>query len=267
MSIWSWVNQHRGWSIGVSLLIMVLIGAVAAYLLVFRASSTPLNLRQALRLYRARQETTGSAKSSDLPATGVYNYATSGHESLSILGMSRSFPSVTPMIVSGGGCLDVRWEPLTQHVEETTECPAKGRGVAVSSTTSIERIAGTTTRTVVSCPKGTYIRPPDAAAGNTWSTTCHSGSSLTVAARGAVLGRTTVTVDGHRVPAWHTRLTLYFRGSEDGVSPTDYWLSSANNLILRQHETVSIHQSAGPLGSVNYREAMSVTVRSLHPAA
>jgi hypothetical protein len=82
---------------------------------------------------------------------------------------------------------------------------------------------------------------------------------------GEVVGPTSVTVDGQKVPALHTRLTLNFSGSQSGTNPNDYWISLQDGLILRQRETVDVSQKAGPLGSVRYTEQMAITLASTAP--
>ena len=71
---------------------------------------------------------------------------------------------------------------------------------------------------------------------------------------------------GHAQPALHLRLTLAFSGSEAGTNPTDYWVSPSNGLILREQEAVNLSQRNGPLGSVSYREEMTVAIASLDAA-
>lgn len=265
MPVWSWVQHHRLLSIG-SGVIVVLVAAVAVvYLVFFRTAATPFSVRQAISLYR-HSHPTGSPSHPGLPGTGVYLYTTTGHEGLDLPGMNRTFPSPTPMIVSGSSCQTVRWEPITEHVEEFEQCAGPHGGLWMPSTTSLEQIAGQNTTTVMTCPQGTWLRPPSATAGETWSTTCHTGA-MAIEARGRVIGSTTVTVDGAAVRAWHTRLTLVFSGNESGTTPADYWLATSDNLILRQHETAHIAQQAGPLGSVRYQEQMTADLRSLTPVA
>ena len=101
MPIWTWVTQHRGWSIGMAMLLLLVAGIATAYYVLFRTASTPIGPRQAIKLYRDRQGP-ASRHRSGLPATGVYEYETTGQEGLSILGMSRQYPDRTPMIVTAG---------------------------------------------------------------------------------------------------------------------------------------------------------------------
>ena len=55
-----------------------------------------------------------------LPQPGVYTYATEGGEGLNLLGVQRSFPSSSSMVVTDGTCATVSWVPIEQHTENTT---------------------------------------------------------------------------------------------------------------------------------------------------
>jgi hypothetical protein len=86
-----------------------------------------------------------------------------------------------------------------------------------------------------------------------------------VAFAGRVIGLSGVNVKGREVPAIHTRLTLSFAGAEAGTNPTDYWVSTKDGVILRERETVDVHQGSGPLGSVRYGEQMGLVIDSTAP--
>ena len=125
MIVWQWVQQHRFLSVVVLALVIVSAASGTAWALVFRTVSSPVGIREALRMYRREQ--TGKMMSSlrtKLPAPGVYTYRTSGGESLNLVGVARSFPSSTSMIVADGRCATVSWVPITQHTEATTVCNA-----------------------------------------------------------------------------------------------------------------------------------------------
>lgn len=306
MPVFTWINQHRGWSVSISVLLLIVIGVAAAYFFFFRTTTTPLDLRQAIRLYRERQSTSWRHLRG-MPNDGVYEYSTSGQEGLSVLGINRHYPDRTTMIITGasggsgrpprpggsvasasdgsasdasapdasasdassrsgsvGQCATVQWEPVTQHIEGTKECRESDGSVAFRSATTLEQIAGITTRTVMTCPAGTFLRPPEPQIRQRWTTTCHQKGE-TVRAVGEVVGFSKVQIAGSAVPALHTKLIFYFRGSATGSSPTDYWLALQSNLILRQREKVHVSQQTGPLGSVVYSEEMSAQLLSLGP--
>jgi hypothetical protein len=264
MPVLSWFANHKFLVLGAGVAVLILGVVAGVWFFVLRDTSTPVNLRQALRLYRQDQRPGQSSEGADLPQPGVYRYQTSGHEQLSFAGINRQFPTATTMIVTDQKCATDKWEPLEQHMEGLVECPLGGGAYGITTALSYEEIAGTQTTDVIHCPVDTYLVPPHLHAGEQWHTVCHSTDERVVSS-GLVVGKTSVNVGGHQVPAIHTRLTLSFSGSESGTNPNDYWVSPQNGLILDQRETVDVSQQAGPLGSVKYSEQMAIEIASPMP--
>jgi hypothetical protein len=260
----TWAIHHRLLALGMGVTLLVAAIAAGVWVFVLRSPATPVDLSQALRLYRQGQYPGGAGNDSQLPPAGVYRYRTSGGEQLSIGNINRTFPAATEMIVTDAKCSTMKWEPFEQHVEGLVECPLNDGSRSITSAPSYEEIAGTQTTDVIDCPAGTYLVPPDPTTGERWHTRCHS-TGESVVFSGQVIGSSSVAVGGRRVPALHTRLTLTFSGSQSGTNPNDYWISVQSGLILRQRETVDVDQKAGPLGSVRYTEEMTITLSSLKP--
>jgi hypothetical protein len=264
MPAFTWLNQHKFFVLGAGVVFLIVAVAVGFWFFILRDTATPVNLRQALRLYKQDQYAGKTRDASALPPPGVYRYRTTGDEQLSFGGIKRLFPAATNMIVTEDGCATEKWEPFEQHMEGIVECPLKSGAYGITTTLSYEEIAGTQTTDVIHCPSDTYLVPPNAHAGERWHSVCHS-NGLNVDWSGAVIGKSAVNVGGHAVPAVHTRLTLSFSGAESGTNPNDYWISAKNGLILSQAETVDVSQSAGPLGSVRYSEQMAIKITSATP--
>jgi hypothetical protein len=263
MPVLTWINNHRLWTLGT--VCILLLGAAAAFwFFVLRSPGTPVGVQQAIRYYRQTQRSKSTGSKTTLPPSGVYRYGTSGGESLSIGGITRSFPAVTDLIVTDGRCATMAWEPLEQHVEEIVECPLPQGGFGATTFSSYEEIAGTKTTDRIACPATTYFVPPHPYVGEHWHAEC-SSTDQRVGLEGRVMGRTPIDVSGHSVSALHARITLDFSGSETGTNPNDYWIDPTDGLILRQHETVGIYQKAGPLGSVRYAEQMTIAIDSEVP--
>ncbi|MGD0747823.1 MAG: hypothetical protein ABSB68_08435 [Acidimicrobiales bacterium] len=263
MFVWQWVQQHRLLSVVVLVVIIVSSAGGTAWALVFRTVSSPVGLREALRIYRREQ--TGKALAtlrSRLPAPGVYTYRTAGGEGLSLMGVQRSFPSSTSMIVADGRCATISWVPITQHTEATTLCSAADGALQVPRLVTDESIAGTTTTSTVQCPATAYLLPAAAYPGEHWAVMCSLASPAEkVALAGEALGQATMEVGGHAVTVEHTRLTLTFTGTEHGTNPTDFWVVPSSGLIVRERETVGVTQ-----GGVRYDESMIATLTRLDPA-
>ncbi len=261
--VWHWVQQHRLLTVIALAIIIVGCAGGTAWALVFRTVSSPVGLREALRMYRKEQ--TGKMLTSlrnHLPAPGVYTYRTSGGESLNLVGVARSFPSSTSMIVDDGRCAKVTWVPITQHTEETSFCNAPNGALTVPKLVTDESIAGATTTSTITCPASTYLLPPAARTGQRWSATCSlANPAEKIGLTGEALGRTTMVVGGHPVSVTHSRLMFTFTGSEHGTNPTDFWIEPASGLIVRERETVAVTQ-----GGVRYDENMDATLAGLSPA-
>jgi hypothetical protein len=260
--VWHWVQQHRVLSVLILAIVIVSSAGGTAWALVFRTVSSPVGLREALRIYRREQtEKMVQTLLNRLPSPGVYSYRTTGGESLSLPGMDRSFPRSTSMIVTGGSCATVSWVPLTQHTETTTECAGSDGGFTVPRLVTHESIAGSDTTSTEACPATAYLLPPKAAAGQRWTATCTLQSPAEkVALAGEALGQSTMSVAGHAVRVEHTRITLSFGGSEAGTNPTDFWIVPSSGLIVQEKEAV-----AATSGGVHYSETMLSTLTSLSP--
>jgi hypothetical protein len=260
---WHWVQQHRFLSVMALALIMVSCAGGTAWALVFRTVSSPVGLREALRMYRKEQ--TGKVLATlrnRLPAPGVYSYRTTGGESLSLVGVARSFPASTSMIVNDGRCATVRWVPITQHTEVTTVCNAPNGALTIPRLVTDESIAGATTSSTIECPSLAYLLPPAVAPGKRWAATCSQDSPAEkIGLVGQALGQSTLTIAGHTVSVMHARITLTFNGAENGTNPTDYWVIPRSGLIVQEREKVGVTQ-----GGVHYTENMEATLSGLDPA-
>ena len=214
MFVWHWVQQHRLLTVMVLALVIVSSAGGTAWALVFRTVSSPVGLREALRMYRKEQTGKVLASLRDrLPAPGVYPYRTSGGEGLSLMGVERSFPSTTSMVVGGGNCATVSWVPITQHTETTTVVHAPGGALTVPEFVTDESIAGTSTHVdrplpVVGLPAASGGTPGAALARHVLTVQPgREGRPVRAGARASDRA-----VGGRAVAVEHTRVTLTFTG-------------------------------------------------------
>ncbi len=263
MLVWHWVQQHRWLSVLVLAFIILSTAGGTAWALVFRTVSSPIGLREALRMYRKEQSDRMLASlRAHLPGPGVYSYRTTGGEGLNLVGVQRGFPAQTSMIITDDRCATVSWVPITQHTESTMVCPDPGDGLSVPRLVTHEDIAGTSTTATLTCPNTAYLLPPGATTGQRWHGTCSlSSPAEKVALTGVVLGPATVTVGGTSVTVEHTRLIFTYRGGAQGTNPTDYWVVPSTGLIVQEKEMVSVTQAG-----VHYSENMDAVLTGLIPA-
>ncbi len=263
MVLWHWVQQHRVLSVLVLTAVMAACAGGTAWALVFRTVSSPVTLREALRIYRREQTAkVVSSLRNRLAAPGVYAYRTSGGEGLDLMGVRRGFPTNTRMIVTGGRCATVTWIPILEHTESTVLCRGPSGTLWIPKLVTSESIAGTHSTSVVSCPQAASLLPVDPLVGTRWRATCSlAGPVETVEFTGRVLGRSTTAVAGRRVSVEHVRMTLVYRGSQSGTNPTDLWIEPTTGLIVREQETSSMEQ-----GGVQYTEHMEADLTDLTPS-
>jgi hypothetical protein len=262
VQIWTWIQAHRWITLGVVVFVVLSSAGGTAWAVFFRTVASPVSLRDAIRLYRSGQK--GQAGGQGLVAPGVYTYDTTGGESLSLLGVHRSFPASTSMVVTtaANGCSTVNWVPITQHTEATTVCPAQRASWAVSTLSTFEQIGGTTTTAVIECPATAYLVPPIAATGVRWSATCHEVSpAQNVAVTGLVVGGGARDGGGPTVHAVHVWVTYWFDGVDQGAAIADFWISTTRGLVVRETEQVAVTQAG-----VHYAEHMDTRLTSLTPA-
>jgi hypothetical protein len=261
--LWHWVQQHRFLSVLVLTVVILSSAGGTAWALVFRTVSSPVGLREALRMYRREQtEKMLASLRSHLTPPGVYTYRTTGGEGLSLMGVARAFPSSTSMIVTDGRCATVSWVPITQHTEATSVCAGPDGALSVPRLVTTESIASADTTSTVECPSTAYLLPPGARTGARWSAACSLQSPAEkVGFHGEVVGRSTLAVGGTTVTVEHTRFVLTYNGSESGTNPTDFWVVPSTGLIVREKEEVGITS-----GGVHYSENMEATLAALAPA-
>ena len=110
------------------------------------------------------------------------------------------------------GCSTLTWEPFVQHVEGLVECPLPSSAVGITSIPSTEEIAGIRTTSDIRCAAGACLVPPDPRPGDDWTSSCR-GSGETVAVDGRVVGWSSVTIGGDRVPTLDVRVDMRYSGT------------------------------------------------------
>jgi hypothetical protein len=273
VQLWSWVQHHRWLCVAFLAFLMVGTAGGTCWAVFFRTVASPVSLGQALRLYRRDHGATSTSPlASRVMTSGVFSYATTGGEGLNLVGMSRSFPDRTDMVVtnssgsgsgsgSGVSCSTVQWVPLVQHTETTSICQSEDHSLAVSELISHEVIGGSTTTTVITCPATAYLVPPIDMPGVQWSAACHQvNPPENVQLAGVVVGSGPLEVRGQAVSTLHVRLSFAFAGIDHGTSPDDFWISTGRGLIVREQEVAHITDEG-----VHYTEQMDTRLTSLAP--
>ena len=209
------------------------------------------------------------------PDPGVYIYAGTGDEHLSFLATRQSQAGSLPGTVTwgAGGCWTFAIDYNSFHRQTWDRCSKNGRLVEPSNTTDQKFDFGALSQsehTVVTCDPPVVLFDPAAAPGTRVATRCTGHSQTTKAdmdQRGTItfVGRTSIVVEGTRVPAFHYTQVIRITGDQTGKQHEELWLA-ANGLPLQEQRTISVDSPApAPLNKVTYTEQGSWRITSLTP--
>lgn len=208
-------------------------------------------------------ESTSSIRPDALPAPGVYTYATTGYEEVSVPGSRRTFPSQTTITVEPAGCGEVEiWQPFAQHTERTTVCPSGG-GLRMAEYYFSDSFYGQTATSDSICDQNAYLHFAAVTPGQSWTFTC-SSSRTTITNRATVIGREIVGVGGQEVPTIHVHVDSTLSGASDGTSPSDYWFSVPGDVLVKNTGQVN-SKTSGSFGTTSYNEVYSLLLSSMQP--
>ena len=235
-----------------------------AWALVFRTVSSPVGLREALRIYR-REQTGKVMASTARPAARpgrLHRTAPAAARVSTWSACQRSFPATTSMIVADGRCATVSWVPITQHTEATTVCDATDGALTVPRLVTDESIAGSTTTSTVRLPGDGLPAAAGGPAGRALGAPPARSASPAekVVLAGEELGPATMVVGGHTVSVEHTRSPSPSPGPSTG--PTRPTSGSSEQ---RPHRARA-GDGRVTQGGVRYNENMDATLTGLDPA-
>jgi hypothetical protein len=187
----------------------------------------PVSVEDALRRFR---ENDRSVK--DLE--GVYLYATTGGESLDVLGGARHrYPATTTLTALRIPCgLQLDWAALRGRTDSWTLC-STAAGVELRIADERHRFFGQSDRTTYAC-EGDVLVPAGSGAfptaGRPYGCRTRHGAERGVA---RTIGREAVTVGGSSVVAVHARNVSTVSGVNHGAETVDWWLDAGTALPLR----------------------------------
>ncbi|GAC1479870.1 MAG: hypothetical protein NVS1B12_17490 [Acidimicrobiales bacterium] len=198
------------------------------------------------------------------PPPGVYVYATSGHEDVSVAGGARhDYPAQTTITVTATPCgRDLRWDALAQRWDVLATCMSGSQVDLATYTTHHEFFSVRDERTY-SCPPGTAIRPATTTPGASGHGQC-STAGATSTVESSVRGVDNIVVGTVAVPALHVHIVQILTGQTSGTRTTDAWFALSNDLLVRSDTTVN-GRSKTPIGESNYFEVANLTLTSLTP--
>ncbi len=263
-------RHHRLRWVLVSVLGVLAIVIGVSALLSYQGRARQVSVSEAARNFHSTDPAGGSAH----PAPGVYTYAGSGTEQLTVPPLSQSQGPTIPGTVelSTDGCWQLRIDYSTNHWESTTFCTRAAGIEEVRGQTWHKWMVGpvaVTDLTVSTCDSGSMLLPTQRSPGQAWPARCTSTST---AAPGTgvssgherYIGETTVRIGSTRIEAAHFLRTRTLSGAQQGTEHTDLWIDPSDGLVLEQRRSFDVRTDT-ILGTSTYSETGSFELTSLRP--
>lgn len=211
----------------------------------------------------------GGAPAVRPPQEGVYVYATTGGEQVSIPGGQHQYPAETTVTIRYASCgYASRWDALQQSWEERQVCPGSNGERLVSYTTYHEFFNRQDLR-VFTCDASSLTHPPASApAGTQWKDRCDSQSqsqNVVAQSTGVVVGHETLVVAGKAVDTIHIHVETAVSGDQTGTSQHDGWFIPSTGVSAREVATTDTDSNQPVFGSVHYHEQYEIDLTSLSP--
>ncbi len=258
-------RRHRWWRwlLIVPALLIVVVGAGAAYLLWPR---TPTAITEDEALERFRGSTTTSVGPASVgPPSGVYTYDTDGREDIKMGPLplpTREIPDmVTAVIAPDGACFRIDLNLMAEHTEESSWCVGGDGSLVMEEQVKREEVPGFHVETHTTCGPGTVISPT----ATELPVHCTmdldvSGITFTIRLDGTARSEPggTIDVGSTSVETRHLTIRLDASGDFQGHLEEQQWLTDD----FLQVRTVRDLLLDGP---GRFSERTTLTLRSLQP--
>lgn len=262
-------RRRRRWP-WVLLAVILIVGAGVFTVWLTTNRATQVTMRQA----EARLHSKGDAPGARRPAPGVYQYAGSGSERLSLPPLSQSEGPIIPGTVTTQGvdCWVLRLDYSSHHWQTFDVClhgaDVWETGGVTWQLFSIGPVNVSTTSTFT-CAAETMWVPAQRISGRSTRSSC-TGTSTSVSGKTlsagpyTFLGQKTLTIGGKQVRAVHFQQERADSGAQRGSERYDIWLSEQTGLLLRFEQDIKL-VSKSPIGKVTYTQTGELHLTSLTP--
>jgi len=251
-------GHRRRWVLGtIGLVLATGVGVFAVLWVNSGAHELPLSIAY----QRFRPDSPGSKYANEplRPAQGVYRYAGSGTEHLSVPPKTQLEGPVIPGTVTylPGGCWSFRLDYSDNHWQSATYCPHQGeleltaRGGWYRWDFVAITVADASTYT---CAPPEVAVPAVLRTGRRDDFSCRGTNHplnippVTMSGWVEYIGSSTVVVDGRSLRALHLREVSTFRGGQSGRNVADTWFEVATGLPLLGTWSTEV-RTASPLGT------------------
>lgn len=248
----------------VSLVVVCIAGlAILAWLNRPRDEPARATVDDAVRSFRAQDDSGRDATDREARALGVYRYTTQGSESVQspISDTTHDYDGVSTIVVSEGRCGGVeRWQVLEGRWTEGESCPGP-RGYRLTAATEFHEFFGFEQEDSFRCHGIAMPRPP-VKRGVSFSSSCRSGdSSVTNASR--VVGFEPVTIAGEPLQAIQIESRSELEGEVTGTSRREEWRRLSDGLLLRRSASTTTDTGLG--GGTHYTEQYTIELLDPKP--
>jgi len=210
--------------------------------------------------------TTQGSSPFSAPPEGVYTYATSGYEQISLAGARHDYPSQSFATVRhGSGCQwGLEHRVIQEHIETHLYCSEPDALAFLQETDQVTFFGQANTRTYRCDPPEITAHLGDGV-GSSRRFTCRSDGGGQLSATVSYLGRDRVAIDGVAVSGLHVVVESQISGDVHGSSRIELWLHPQTGLALR--EGIYVKSRSPALGTtVDYQEKASYALEHLVPA-
>jgi hypothetical protein len=229
-----------------------------------RDEPTKATVGDAVRSFRANNDSQSREVSAREPAPGVYRYATRGLESAKspVFDTTHDYGGISTIILSAGRCGQrERWQVLAGRWTDTEACLSPSGEVSVT-VTEFHEFFGTGQEDSFRCRAADDSRPPDLRPGVRFSTFCKSkDSSISISSR--VVGVEEVSVGDEAFDALHVKSQSVLEGPSSGTTTRDEWRRRSDALLLRRSSASEADTSKG--GGTHYSEHYTIRLLSTTP--
>ena len=223
----SWRPRRRRLAVGILLGALVIAGLAGARAsgIFFHDRPRAASIESALRRFR---ENDRDAKERE----GVYVYATTGGESVDVLGGAHHrYPVNTSITARRVACgLELDWAALVGRATTWTLCSTNA-GIELRGSDQRHKFFWQSDHTKYACVGAVLVPVGDApAAGHDF--TCTSATAV-ASGQAQLVGSETIEVGGTPVATMHTRTVATISGANHGTETADWWLDTATALPVR----------------------------------
>lgn len=247
-------------------LLLLAIAVLVVWLTTGKATQVTMNQAE------SRLGPTGGAPGADRPAPGVYRYAGSGTETLSLPPLSQSEGPTMPgsVTLQGANCWIFRLDYSTHHWQTWRYCRHDGNlWEAGGQTWQVWSVGplDVTNLTSFTCVGGSMALPAAGSPGQQWHSRRYGSNSsikghTVTSGPYRLLGYTTVPIGGVKVRAAHFLRRREDSGAQRGTEKAQVWVDARTGLPLRLRQDLTIRTST-PFGSSTYTQVGELSLVSL----